>query len=188
MPARLQLLLLALLLASLRVSDREGWSGERRGTGRGPSRERGGGGPRLRAPGRRRRLAGSGGFLTGRSGGHGRPRRGVRHPGASRASAAVTSSAYPAVCSPAQLCVVLAAPWGLQKAPGPWEAAPPAEPFPPVGANSAWRWPRRKGRKGPVTKGKGMSCVCNLSLNFSKCENFGKRMPLEVGKRSYPRA
>lgn len=142
----------------------------------------------VRPPGRRRRWAGRGGLLTGRSGGHGRPRRGVRHPGASRAGAAVTSSASRAACSPTQLCVVLAAPQGVQKARGPWEAVPPVGPFPQVGAGLAWRWPRREGRKGPVTKGKGMSCVYNPRLNFAKCDNFGKQMPLKVAKHSFPKS
>lgn len=142
----------------------------------------------VRPPGRRRRWAGSGGLLTGRSGSHGRPRRRVRRPGASRAGAAVTSSVSRAACSPTQLCVSLAAPQGVQKAPGPWEAVPPVGPFPQVGAGLTWRWPRREGKKGPVTKGKGISCVYNPSLNFPECENFGKQMPLKVAKHSFPKS
>lgn len=101
MPARLLLLLLlALLLPGPGVSDRGSWGGGHLGAVRDPSRERGGGAPRLGVP--RRRLgpgvggsAGQGANAFGPAGVAAAASRAEAHatPGASWTSAAVTGSA-----------------------------------------------------------------------------------------------
>lgn len=154
MPGRL-LLLLALLLPGPGVSDRGAWGWGQRREGRGPSWEYGdvgGGVPWLGAPRRGRRRERSDGLWTGRSGGHGRPRRGVRHPGASRASAAVTRSASWAACSLAQLCVAPAAPL-VSGRPGTLGSRPTCRTLPTGGRLPCLAVAAEKGQNGPCNQG-----------------------------------
>lgn len=140
MPARLLLALLALLLPGPGVSDRRsaGWGTAR---GLGSSRELGGGGgPRPRAPQPR---LGRGASPSGPAWPPRTPPEGPRRP--ARLSRAASPAAPGA---PAQLR-------GLWKARGAWEAAPPAGPFPQVGAGTAWRGAGARTEKGPCNRGEG---------------------------------